>query len=174
MPRAFYCQHWDWGYSLFSILYSIPRSQVPSPRSQVPSPRSQSQSLDNILTSKSCFFTRLVLCVTWGRSRAWRMSPWGRGCTPPPWRCWCWRSRCWCPPGSWGKKCDHCLDPSRRHEVILHLVGSELYMMILIHAWYFVWNQFGWHDRYVWAQYFVWSGILKVGTKTNSGGSLSA
>ena len=30
----FYCQHWDWGYSLFSILYS----QVPGPRSQVPVP----------------------------------------------------------------------------------------------------------------------------------------
>ena len=24
-------QHWDWGYFIFSILYSIPRSQVPSP-----------------------------------------------------------------------------------------------------------------------------------------------
>ena len=35
--------------SLFSILYSIPRSQVPGPGSQVPSPKSQSQSqsLDN-------------------------------------------------------------------------------------------------------------------------------
>ena len=64
----------------------------------------------------------------------------------------------------------------RRHDVILHLVQHEelSLMMILTRAWYSVWNQFGWHGWYVWAQCSVWSGILKVGTKTNSEGSLSA
>ena len=49
-PMRFYCQHWDWGKFLFSILYSIPRSQVPSPKSQ---------SLDN-LTSKLSSFNQSI------------------------------------------------------------------------------------------------------------------